>query len=208
MAARKDASQPTPPNRRRLGRGLTSLMSTAVPIEAEIKPTAAPPPREGSGAGELRHVDIDQIKADPRQPRQRFDEAALEDLASSIRTAGLMQPIVLRPLPAGGFQIVVGERRWRAAQKVGLTQVPAVVRDIDDQTAAEWALIENIQREDLNPMERANAFRRLTDRANGNQLAAHLEAERAAFLEMTRTEDFAEGVSAFLAKRSARFHGY
>ena len=167
MAARKDASRPTPANRR-LGRGLTSLMSTPVPVQAASAERAAgpappPPPDVPPEAGELRHVDIDQIRADPRQPRQRFDETALDDLAASIRTAGLMQPIVLRPLSAGGFQIVVGERRWRAARKVGLTTVPAVIRDIDDQTAAEWALIENIQREDLNPMERAEAFRRLTD---------------------------------------------
>ena len=164
MAARKDASRSTPPNRRRLGRGLTSLMSTPVPIESaphESAPT--PAASDGPGVGELRHVDIDQIRADPRQPRERFDEAALDALAASIRTAGLMQPIVLRPRSAGGFQIVVGERRWRAAQKVGLATVPAVIREIDDQTAAEWALIENIQREDLNPMERAGAFRRLTE---------------------------------------------
>ena len=164
MAARKDASRSTPPNRRRLGRGLTSLMSTPVPIKSTPLATAPiAPTNDAPDAGELRHVDIDQIRADPRQPRQRFDEAALDDLAASIRTAGLMQPIVLRPLSAGGFQIVVGERRWRAARKVGLAKVPAVIREIDDQTATEWALIENIQREDLNPMERAEAFRRLTD---------------------------------------------
>ena len=168
MAARKDASRSTPPNRRRLGRGLTSLMSTPVPIESaktEPPPTRSPDPpaTDGPDVGDLRHVDINQIRADPRQPRERFDEAALDALAASIRTAGLMQPIVLRPLSGGGFQIVVGERRWRAAQKVGLARVPAVIREIDDQTAAEWALIENIQREDLNPMERAEAFRRLTE---------------------------------------------
>ncbi len=168
MAARKDASRTTPPTRRRLGLGLTSLMSTPVPIasatpEPATDPAPPHPPSDGSGVGELRHVDIGEIQADPRQPRQRFDEAALDDLAASIRTAGLMQPIVLRPRSEGGFQIVVGERRWRAAQKVGLATVPAVIREIDDQTAAEWALIENIQREDLNPMERAEAFRRLTE---------------------------------------------
>ncbi len=164
MTARKDASRSTTPTRRRLGRGLSSLMSTPVPIESAPTETAtAPPPTGGPDAGDLRHVDIGEIRADPRQPRQRFDEEALDALAASIRTAGLMQPIVLRPLKDGGFQIVVGERRWRAAQKVGLTKIPAVIREIDDQTAAEWALIENIQREDLNPMERAEAFRRLTE---------------------------------------------
>ena len=161
MAARKDASRTTT-GRRRLGRGLTSLMSTPVPVEttpgeqARVVPAARPD-------GDLTMVDIDRIHADPRQPRRRFDEAALESLAASIRTAGLMQPIVLRPREAGGFQLIVGERRWRAARNVGLAKVPAIVREIDDQTAAEWALIENIQREDLNPLERAEAFRRLTD---------------------------------------------
>ena len=156
MTARKDASRTTT-GRRRLGRGLTSLMSTPVPVETTIGERVAEP------AGDLTMVAIDRIHPDPRQPRRRFDEAALESLAASIRTAGLMQPIVLRPREAGGFRIIVGERRWRAAQNVGLATVPAIVREIDDRTAAEWALIENIQREDLNPLERAEAFRRLTD---------------------------------------------
>jgi ParB family chromosome partitioning protein len=105
----------------------------------------------------------DQIRPNPHQPRQRFDDAALRELGASIRTAGLMQPIVVRPDSEGGFELVVGERRWRAAQLVGLASLPAVVREVDDRTAAEWALIENIQREDLNPLERADAFRRLTE---------------------------------------------
>ncbi len=170
MAARKDASRTTT-GRRRLGRGLTSLISTPVPVETApgqpipVIPVPSPGPTDGVGesAGGLMMVDIDRIHADPRQPRRRFDEAALTSLAASIRTAGLMQPIVLRPREAGGFRIIVGERRWRAAQNVGLATVPAIVRDIDDRTAAEWGLIENIQREDLNPLERADAFRRLTD---------------------------------------------
>jgi ParB family chromosome partitioning protein len=105
----------------------------------------------------------DQIRPSSSQPRQQFDEAALKELGASIKTAGLMQPIVVRPDAAGGFELVVGERRWRAAQLIGLASLPAVVRELDGQTAAEWALIENIQREDLNALERADAFRRLTD---------------------------------------------
>ena len=162
MAASKDASKP-PPQRRRLGRGLTSLMS--VPV---TEPTAPPPEttaRTGPGTTDIRLIRLDEIQPNPRQPRQEFDEKALQTLAASIRTAGLMQPIVVRPgaKKGGGFQIVVGERRWRAARMVGLKEVPALVQEIDDQTAAEWGLIENIQREDLNPLERAEAFRRLTD---------------------------------------------
>jgi ParB family chromosome partitioning protein len=104
-----------------------------------------------------------QIRPNARQPRQQFDETGLRELGASIKTAGLMQPIVVRPDAAGEFELVVGERRWRAAQLIGMARLPAVVREIDDRTAAEWALIENIQREDLNPLERADAFRRLTD---------------------------------------------
>ncbi len=162
MAASKDASK-SPPQRRRLGRGLTSLMS--VPV---TEATAPPPETTGQadpGTTNIRLIGLDEIQPDPRQPRQEFDEQALQSLAASIRTAGLMQPIVVRPTgkKGGGFQIFVGERRWRAARMVGLAQVPALVQQIDDQTAAEWGLIENIQREDLNPLERAEAFRRLTD---------------------------------------------
>ena len=104
-----------------------------------------------------------EIHPNARQPRRNFDEAALQSLADSIRTAGLMQPIVVRSDPAGGFEIVAGERRWRAADRIGLERVPAIVRSIDDQRSAELALIENLQREDLNPVERATAFQQLID---------------------------------------------
>jgi ParB family chromosome partitioning protein len=173
MAIRKEASEPG--GRRRLGRGLSGLISTAVSItlpqekeergirrdEATIPGTEVPRSTL-EPAADIRMIPTSEIRANPRQPRQRFDDGALEALAASIRTAGLMQPIVVRPGVGGGYQIVVGERRWRATQKIGLTQVPAVVRELDDRTAMEWALIENIQREDLNAMERADAFRGLT----------------------------------------------
>jgi ParB family chromosome partitioning protein len=104
------------------------------------------------------------IRPNPSQPRQEFDETALASLAESIRTAGVMQPIVVRRDPAGdGFLLVAGERRWRAATRIALPTIPAVVREVDDRQAAEWALIENLQREDLNPLERARAFARLID---------------------------------------------
>jgi ParB family chromosome partitioning protein len=108
-------------------------------------------------------IPSDEIHPNPNQPRKHFDEASLRSLAASIRSAGLMQPIVVRPSLAGGFQLVVGERRWRAAQLIGLSPLPAIVRELDDQTATTWALIENVQREDLNPIERAEAFRQLID---------------------------------------------
>ncbi len=177
MVTRKEASDPA--SRRRLGRGLSGLISTAVsiaiPQEDQHTGTTSgspdvklPPPVEAGASAEtvkagIQMIPIVDVRANPRQPRQRFDEAALEALAASIRSAGLMQPIVVRPGVGGGYQIVVGERRWRACQRIGLTHVPAVVRELDDGTAMEWALIENIQREDLNAMERADAFRGLTE---------------------------------------------
>ena len=106
---------------------------------------------------------LDQLRPNPRQPRQDFEPAAIASLAESIRTAGLMQPIVVRAGGDGAFEIIAGERRWRAARQLGLLTIPAIVRDVDDQTAAEWALIENIQRADLNPIERSAGLRRLID---------------------------------------------
>jgi ParB family chromosome partitioning protein len=174
MPARKDASKSTPA-RRRLGRGLTSLISTPVAVPTEDPPASeTTPAARPSGAvldislespdeaPAVRMLRTNQIRPSSSQPRQQFDEAALRELGASIKTAGLMQPIVVRPDTAGGFELVVGERRWRAAQLIGLASLPAVVRELDGQTAAEWALIENIQREDLNALERADAFKRLT----------------------------------------------
>jgi len=140
--------------KRRLGRGLSSLVSNPVKIES---------PTESSNDGQLRSIPTTSIQPNPHQPRQQFRQNALEALAESIRTAGLMQPIVVRPNPDGGYLLVAGERRWRAAQIVGLEHIPAVVRDVEDKEAAEFALIENVQREDLNPMERAEAFARLAN---------------------------------------------
>ena len=171
-------------SRRRLGRGLDSLMSTPVQIETKPQPAsdqrsspataqavmttgeAQPVDPPSQDPGGIQMIPTDEIHPNPNQPRKHFDEAGLRSLAASIRSAGLMQPIVVRPSLAGaggGYQLVVGERRWRAAQLIGLSPLPAIVRELDDQTATTWALIENVQREDLNPIERAEAFRQLVD---------------------------------------------
>ncbi len=169
-------------SRRRLGRGLDSLISTPVQVEPKplspspestmpaddkqdplITPDAEQTSTASAQVGAVQMIAIDQIHANPSQPRKHFDEASLQSLAESIRTAGLMQPIVVRPQSTGGFQLVVGERRWRAAQLIGLSPLPAIVQELDDQTTMAWALIENLQREDLNPIERAEAFRQLVD---------------------------------------------
>ncbi len=127
--------------------------------------------REAEGDGsqpDLVYLPVNALQPNRHQPRQRFDEAGLERLAESIRREGIMQPIVVRPIDpaptgAGRYEVVAGERRWRAAQLAGLSRVPALVRDLNDRQIAEWALIENLQREDLNPIERAEAFARLID---------------------------------------------
>lgn len=152
MANDKSAKNP----KRRLGRGLSALVSAPVAVEA----AATPPPEAGP---QIQMIAVAEIRPNVHQPRQYFDQQALEALAESIRTAGLMQPLVVRPDPAGGYQLIAGERRWRAAQMIGMDKVPAIVRQVDDREAAEFALIENLQREDLNPLERAEAFARLIE---------------------------------------------
>ncbi len=134
--------------RRGLGRGLDALLSGSPVLEA-------------NEAGDLRALDLERIEPGQYQPRRQFDEASLEELANSIREQGLLQPIVVRPLKSGQFEILAGERRWRASQQAGLKQIPVLVREIQDKDALAIALIENIQREDLNSLEEARALRRL-----------------------------------------------
>jgi ParB family chromosome partitioning protein len=132
---------------------------------AAVAPALAP-------SESFQQVDIDLIDPSPFQPRSRFREEALEELAQSIRSSGIVQAIVVRPV-GKRFQLIAGERRWRAAQRAALSRVPAVVRDVRDEIALEMTLVENLQREDLNPVEQARAFQRLTDEF-------HLTQEQAA----------------------------
>jgi ParB family chromosome partitioning protein len=149
-----------PPVRKRptgLGRGLSALLGE---IERE-----SPVPLDGSRTAEgVRFVSIERMRPLSNQPRKRFDEAALEELAASIRLRGVLQPIMVRdPRGDENYEIVAGERRWRAAQRAQLHQVPVIVRDFDDRTALQIAIIENVQREQLNPWEEGDAYRRLID---------------------------------------------
>lgn len=132
--------------RKALGRGLSALLSDSLSL---------------ARGDELLEVDIELIEPNPDQPRLNFDEHKLDELAQSIQANGLVQPILLRRLPHGNYQIVAGERRWRAAQRAGIQRINAVVRDIPDSRLLELALIENIQREELNPIEEAHAYQRL-----------------------------------------------
>ena len=130
-----------------MGRGLSALIS------ADLPP---------AGSDEIRDVEIDLIRPGQQQPRTTFDQARLEELAQSIRTSGIIQPLLVRPR-GGLFELVAGERRWRAAQLAGLTRIPAIIREIPDEKLLELALIENIQRQELNQIEEANAYKRLIE---------------------------------------------
>jgi ParB family chromosome partitioning protein len=139
--------------------GLSALLGEARPAGGN---DAAP------AAGGVREIEIARIRPNPNQPRIQFDEAGIDELAQSIAERGVLQPILLRP-EGDGFQIIAGERRWRAAQRAQLHTIPAIVREIDEATTAEIALIENIQREDLNAIEEAEAYRQLIQRHGHNQ---------------------------------------
>lgn len=143
-----------------LGMGLQALLGEAA------RPAA--PGDAGASRGGVREIEIARIRPNPEQPRVQFDEAALDELAESIRQRGVLQPILLRP--AGeDYMIIAGERRWRAAQRARLHAMPAIVREIDESTTAELALIENIQRQDLNPLEEAEGYRQLIARHHHTQ---------------------------------------
>ena len=146
--------------RKALGRGLNALISKPSTPPAAAAPAPAPTPVVEAGAEAVRSLSIKLIDPNPDQPRTRFEEHAVEELAQSIRTDGVIQPILVRP-SGERYLIVAGERRWRAAQAAELTEIPAIVREIEDDRVLEIALIENIQREDLNPIEVAQALRRL-----------------------------------------------
>lgn len=140
--------------KRGLGRGLDALLSSATANTLQEQAVQAP-------ASELQHLRLERIQRGKYQPRGDMDQASLEELAQSIKAQGVMQPIVVRLIAKNSYEIIAGERRWRAAQLAGLEVIPALVRDVSDEAAIAMALIENIQREDLNPIEEAMALQRL-----------------------------------------------
>lgn len=168
-------------SRKVLGRGLEALISTSTATEA-VEGKHIP---VGGGATELH---VHSIGPNPFQPRTRFDEAGLKELADSIRATGVIQPILVRPHGVGEYQLVAGERRLRAAQLAGLTRIPAIVREFDDRGMMELALIENVQREDLNPIDEAKAYQALVEKVGltHDQLSERVGKQRSSITNSLR----------------------
>ena len=145
--------------KRKLNRGLDALLGAELTTKAAA--STASLNANAAGQGDLRQIPLEQLQRGRYQPRRDFDESALNELADSIKAQGVMQPIVVRLVASNRYEIVAGERRWRASQRASLDVIPAIVRQISDETAIAMALIENIQREDLNSIEEARALKRL-----------------------------------------------
>lgn len=208
MSSESDTSTRSPA-RRGLGRGLSALLGEVtqpVPVRGESAPES---PTGGAGRA-IQLLEISKITPHPDQPRRHFDAAALDELAESIATRGVIQPIVVRPAAEGRYQIVAGERRWRAAQKAQLHRIPAIVRDFSEAETLEIALVENIQREDLNPIEEAQAYRRLIDQFDHSQeaLARIVGKSRSHVANLMRLLDLPEDVQTLvMGGRLSMGHG-
>jgi ParB family chromosome partitioning protein len=176
--------------RKALGRGLDSLLPSR---PATVSSIAVPTAHTDTAT---REVLIDSIDPNPYQTRRRINEAALEELAESIRASGVVQPVVLRPGANGRFQLVAGERRWHASRRAGKTTIPAVIRQISNEQAMEITIIENLQREDLNPMEQARAFERLSREFSltQEQIASRTGKDRASIANFVRLLKLPEDV--------------
>lgn len=201
----------TDPNiRRRLGKGLTGMLASPVaipPVDRNLSPQAP--------SASSIEVPLETLQPNSRQPRVLFDDATLEELAGSIRQHGVIQPILVRSRsdpshPGIRFEIIAGERRWRAAQRAGLSTVPVLVRDVSEQESAEWALVENLQRQDLGPMERAHAFVRLGKEfgLTHAQIAERVGMDRSTVANITRLIELEPEIQDLLNKDRISFgHG-
>lgn len=195
-AARLAAAAP----RRKLGKGLGALMGETrreEPLVVGASDTASDASSSATRRPDgLANIPISEIEPHPEQPRRHFDEAALEELAASIASRGVIQPVIVRPLGPGRYQLVAGERRWRAAQKAQLHEIPALIRDLSERDVMALALIENIQREDLNPVEEARAYQRLAEYEDMTQaeIATMVEKSRSHVANLQRLLSLPEAV--------------
>ncbi len=186
----------------RLGRGLSSLISvSSLPVEAEISSHSVEAPSRGTPVsdGTPLLVPVDSIRPNPHQPRKTFNEASLSELAASLKTSGIIQPLVVRKT-TDGYELIAGQRRWQAAKRAGLTEVPVILRDVDSYTQAQMALVENIQREDLNPIERAQGYRALMEQLGLTQaeLATRMGEDRSSIANFLRLLELPESVRALV----------
>jgi ParB family chromosome partitioning protein len=196
MTTRDETATGKAAPRRKLGRGLGALLGEARREEPLVRLNPYLPsddfgereqtvaaPREG-----LANLSVGAIEPHPDQPRRRFDEDALAELAQSIAARGVIQPVIVRPLAGGRYQLVAGERRWRAAQKAQVHEIPAIIRELDEREVTALARIENLQREDLNPVEEARAYQRLAEQQDMTQaeIAKLVEKSRSHVANMQR----------------------
>ena len=186
--------------KRGLGRGLDALLGTMNTSGGAVAP-------EQSSDDALRELPLQQLSPGKHQPRRHFDEAALSELTESIRAQGVVQPIVVRPLESDRYEIVAGERRWRAAQRAGLSHIPVVVRDLDERSAMAIALVENIQRADLNALEEAEALHRLIQECGltHEACAEAVGKSRAAVSNLLRLMELEADVQALLRAGNLSF---
>jgi ParB family chromosome partitioning protein len=174
------------PKRRALGKGLESLLPGRSGFTPGAPaPAAAPPPSE---EGKPREIPLEQIERNPYQTRASVEEGPLKELAASIAATGVVQPVIVRPLPDGRFQLIAGERRWLASKLAGKTTVPAMLRQVSDEQAMEMTIVENLQRTDLNPMEQARAYDRLSHhfKMTQEQMAQRTGKDRASVANFLR----------------------
>ncbi|OYX94985.1 MAG: chromosome partitioning protein ParB [Novosphingobium sp. 35-62-5] len=192
----EDAAVKAPARRTGLGRGLGALMGEVRREEPIARISVSGDDAAVARDGGLAMLTVASIEPHPDQPRRHFDEEALEELAQSIAARGVIQPVVVRPLGGGRYQLVAGERRWRASQKAQIHEIPAIVRKLDDRDVAALALIENLQREDLNPVEEARAYQRLADSEGLSQtdIAKFVDKSRSHVANMMRLLGLPEAV--------------
>lgn len=189
-------------NKRGLGRGLSSLMSDIAPADPQTDASSDIAPAKAE-----HFLPVEKLYPNPEQPRRVFEQDALDDLANSIRTKGIIQPLIVRKGPDDTYEIVAGERRWRASQLAGLHEVPVLIRDFSDTEVLEVAIVENIQRADLNPMDEAAAYRQLMDRFSHTQedIATALGKSRSHIANLLRLMTLPESIQSMVSQGKLSF---
>lgn len=187
---------------RRLGRGLEFFLSDTKDAAGPSTARGGPPGAEVPKGDEISQLELKSLVPSRFQPRTEFDVAELEELAASMRASGVLQPILVRPQTGGKFEIICGERRWRAAQMAGLERIPALIRDLSDDAAAVVALVENVQRTDLNAIEKAKAFKRIQQltKANQAEIAKKVGLQRSTVTNLLRLLELPKSIQEHVSR--------